>query len=73
MENVANDFYEDDEPLHEVLAAFNSAPKGLTGLPMAAAVHELWQVTVTQAVEQTPRSGVRRVESFGPVLQHARA
>lgn len=37
MGDMANDFYEDDEPLADVVAAFEAAPKGLTGhLPPGA-------------------------------------
>lgn len=70
MDDVANDFYEEDEPLHEVLAAFNNSPKGLTGLPTTADTLSLWKVTIAHAVEQMPRSAMRRVESVSPVMQH---
>lgn len=28
---VVGDFYEDDEPIDEIIVAFNAGPKGLTG------------------------------------------
>ena len=37
MEDMTGDFYEDDEPLDEVLSAYESSQKGLTGtLPFGA-------------------------------------
>jgi hypothetical protein len=30
MDGVTNDFYEDDEPVSEIVGAFESSPKGVT-------------------------------------------
>jgi hypothetical protein len=33
MDNVANDFYEDDEPIEKITAAFERGVKGVTAPP----------------------------------------
>jgi hypothetical protein len=36
MDNMADDFYEDDEPLADVIAAFDAGPKVRTTAPLPA-------------------------------------
>jgi hypothetical protein len=74
-----NDYYEDDEPIADVLAALKRTPKAQTSPPVNRYVQHSWmftQVFVTSApapwrgaVSQV-RTGVRRLTTVRAPTQH---
>jgi hypothetical protein len=66
MGDVTQDFYEDDEPLEDVVAAFNAGPHGLTARPLPAGATVVRAVTSFVAGQTvSPRPGAFQIARPG--------
>ena len=63
MTDQQPDFYEDDEPLEDILAILNRAPVGYTTVPSTAAAIADLRVSLVEHLPAAPRGSSRDLGS----------